>query len=520
MINLRNYQDDSVKNAVSKLIEKQNHLLVAPTGAGKTVMLSKIIDDFLKVIGKDKNILCLVHRDKINEQNARTIKAITNRNVFMFDSKIKQCGQVTMAMVQTVSSVFEKLPSFDAVFIDECHHQMAESYIKIIESQKNKAQKNNKKFYLFGTTATPTRGDGESLLKEFTNFHQIQISFLIENGYLVKPNFIDLSPVVTVLKENKKGELKEKKVIGSLSKIHINELSKIVLNAYEKYHGKKTVIYCSNHDEIKHHKEFFAKNNIKSVSIRDDSTHEERLNDIKLFEDLSSDVNVLFNVDILTEGYDYPELDTIIIARRISDNCSGLFTQIVGRGTRPIDPAKSKTIKLKFNVIDLGDNKRRFGDLSQTVNGPDDFEDDKDISIDDILSGSKERNVNKEKNSFFTQEQEKVELLYKSKYDLFENIDDVDFGIVSVANTKKQIAVFLNKKGFLSNDKILFKEVSNELEKLNSLLEQEIHQRNKPMSDMQIEVLGAKYPIHGCDFYRANCLIAWDLFKKTLKDIQ
>ena len=157
---LRPRQSELVDKAVKALKADGNTIAIAPTGAGKTVMLSAVCDRWGKV-------LVLQHRDELVDQNATTYKRVTGKPFVICDAQNKTFADTTFAMVQTLArdNNLALMPSFDLLVIDEAHHVAAESYQKIIR----RAKELNPRLAVFGVTATPERGDSRGLQAVFNN---------------------------------------------------------------------------------------------------------------------------------------------------------------------------------------------------------------------------------------------------------------------------------------------------------------------------------------------------------------
>lgn len=182
---LRPRQKEFVERSVVALQKHGNTLGIAPTGAGKTLMLSAVIGSILKA---DSKALILAHRDELTSQNQdKFLKINPGIRTSVFDAKTKSFdGQVVFSMVQTLSrkNNLEQIPFIDCLVIDEAHHAPSESYQNIIGEVKKK----NPKTLIYGVTATPNRGDKKDLGAIFSNVaDQIRISELIASGHLVRP---------------------------------------------------------------------------------------------------------------------------------------------------------------------------------------------------------------------------------------------------------------------------------------------------------------------------------------------
>lgn len=162
-------------------------LLHLPTGAGKTVIATLIIEQFLSLSSGGK-ILFIAHREEILDQTRKKIK----NHLLFADIRIEQGGrsssgqtQITIASVQTLIRRKEKFDprDFSLIICDECHHALAPSWTDVIdyfyENQRVAS-------LLLGMTATPKRTDGRSALSLFdTIAFEISRVELQDLGYLV-----------------------------------------------------------------------------------------------------------------------------------------------------------------------------------------------------------------------------------------------------------------------------------------------------------------------------------------------
>ena len=160
---LRPYQDVAVSDASKALSDRKNTIVVAPTGAGKTIMLSALVGKRYK---KGNRVLVLQHRDELVEQNMIKFSKINpDIKTSIVNGSVKDWdGEAVFSMVQTLSrdNNLAKRPKFDmVVVIDESHHVAAETYQKVI----NAVRDDNEHSEIVGFTATPNRGDGESIKK-------------------------------------------------------------------------------------------------------------------------------------------------------------------------------------------------------------------------------------------------------------------------------------------------------------------------------------------------------------------
>ncbi len=183
---LRPRQSLFVERSLSALDTHGNTLGVAPTGTGKTIILSAVAG---QMIGDSRAKACvLAHRDELTDQNRSKFSRVNpGMTTSVVDAGSKNWGgQVTFAMVPTLSrpANLDAMPAVDLLVIDEAHHAVADSYRRIIDRVLHR----NPMARIFGVTATPNRGDRKGLREVFTNVaDQIRMGELIASDHLVRP---------------------------------------------------------------------------------------------------------------------------------------------------------------------------------------------------------------------------------------------------------------------------------------------------------------------------------------------
>lgn len=182
---LRPRQKTFVERSLAALASRGNTLGLAPTGAGKTIMLSAVTGE---MIGDGAKACVLAHRDELTAQNrAKFQRVVPGVATSVIDATEKSWGgQVAFAMVPTLAraSNLADMPRLDLLVIDEAHHAVADSYRRIIE----RVREANPDARLFGVTATPNRGDKKGLREIFDNVaDQVRLGELIASGHLVPP---------------------------------------------------------------------------------------------------------------------------------------------------------------------------------------------------------------------------------------------------------------------------------------------------------------------------------------------
>ena len=362
---LRPRQKAFVECCVNALHEHGNTLGVAPTGAGKTIMLSGVVGELLKN-GVDK-VCVLAHRDELTEQNnEKFLRVNPSVSTSVYDASTKSWdGNVTFAMVQTLSrqASVDKMPPLDLIVVDEAHHAAAESYQRII----NQAYDTNPNLKLFGVTATPNRGDKKALRPIFSNVgDQISIAELIASGHLVKPRtfVIDVEGTQEKLQAVRKtvDDFDMREVEAIMNKAPINQA---IVDHWRKHAAnRKTVIFCSTVDHAAKIKETFAANGIETAFVHGKLNSSERQKELESFTNGSA--KVIVNVAVLTEGWDYPPTSCVILLRPSSYKST--MIQMIGRGLRTIDPNEhSGIVKTDCIVLDFGTSSLLHGSLEQGV---------------------------------------------------------------------------------------------------------------------------------------------------------
>lgn len=514
MISLRPYQDKAVSYAVDNLFTENNSLIVAGTGAGKTIMLSEAIRRFTNAF-KSKydrypHTLVLVHRTEIHNQNLTKFQWVAPSiptSEITADRKSVH-GLVHFGMVQTVTNVLEKLPAFDLVVVDEAHHSVANSYLEIINNNKEKNEENDT--YILGVSATPNRADKVPLIDLFNNFYQITTKFLIDSHYLVRPKFIDLSPKF----EAEFGHIAKNVDWNDKSS---NELIDRLVDDYlaNKQQGK-SIIFAPSHKIC-----LLIKSNLESrgrtpAYLSTGISDEERASEIERFEKGNADE--LINVDIATEGYDYPELRNVV-----DFDTNGSETQWVQKVGRGLRIAEGKT---GCTVIDFGGNLRLYPDVEVEVNLEGEFKASKGKKLckDDFYI--KETSIKKKEQATYLEKKE------YTPYSLpigWESLNDDEFGIVYAFSGSNRDALVVKKRDHYC----LFKTNKISLEKsivdsFNECITQgdlyvketssEVWNNGRLISKMQIKKLSPKYPTMTLTWHSANCIICWECWKKEISN--
>lgn len=345
MIVLRPYQTEALEAVLSseaKGINKQ--LIVLPTGAGKTVIFSH-----LPIIRKESTpMLVIAHRAELLHQAKNKIQQMNPNLIVEIEQAENIAGKVdvVVASVPTMgranSDRIEKFPKdyFKTIIIDEAHHAAAPTYRRIVDYfQPN---------LILGVTATPQRSDSTRLIDVFQEIvYYKTIEDLIKQGWLTRlvgyriKTETDLTEI-----EVSDGDFVQSQLQDAVN--NPNRNASIVAAYQQICQERKTLVFAAGVQHAKDLALSFTKNSITTEVILGETPDEERSTILQKFR--NNEIKVLINVGVLTEGFDEPSVQAIILARPTKSTL--LYTQVVGRGTR-LDEGKDNCL-----IIDISDTTK------------------------------------------------------------------------------------------------------------------------------------------------------------------
>lgn len=310
-------------------------LLVLPTGCGKTIVFAKVTEDCVR---RGDRVLILAHRGELLEQAADKIHKSTGLGCAVEKAEKSCIGSWFRIVVGSVQSMMREkrlgqFPSdyFQTIIIDEAHHCISDSYQKVLD-HFDQAK-------VLGVTATPDRGDMrnlgsyfESLAYEYTLPKAIKEGYLSPIKALTIPLKIDMSGVGVQAGDFKASD------IGTALDPYLQGIAK-EMKKYCK--DKKTVVFLPLVKTSQKFRDILNDHGFRAAEVNGDS--QDRAEVLEAFD--RGDYNVLCNSMLLTEGWDCPSVDCVVVLR--PTKVRSLYCQMVGRGTR-LSPGKDHLLLLDF----------------------------------------------------------------------------------------------------------------------------------------------------------------------------
>jgi superfamily II DNA or RNA helicase len=356
---LRDYQEEAVCSLLSPPEEVTRSLAVLPTGSGKTIIFAALLDRFLQ---NGERALVLAHREELLTQardkiafaapslhveieQAASFASRTHPSSSFFENRERS---VVVGSMQTLRGkrLKEWEPdSFRIIILDEAHHATGGAYIDILTHFGCLDGRTR----LVGVTATPKRTDGIGL---GAIFQEIAVEYgirdMIHGGFLVPirawqvQTTVDLRSVKTTAGDYAVGELEEA--------VNNEKRNCEIVSAYEQYaNGMQSVVFCAGVQHSRNVADIFNQRNVPAEPVWGEMGREARAQALASYH--RGETRVLTNYGILTEGWDAPQTQCIILARPTKSEL--LYTQMLGRALR-LHPGKDHMVAIDVADVTSG----------------------------------------------------------------------------------------------------------------------------------------------------------------------
>jgi len=356
---IRPYQSDAIQAVLSDWNSGiQSSVLSLPTGVGKTFTSLSLLKEFCT---DGKGFIFVVHRDFLVKQTAKEARQL-GLEVYAKSGNYKD-GDPTSPNVVTTIQYLARSKNLDAILdgrdlsvlvYDECHHAFASMYRKVQAAFVEKFPSGK----VLGLTATLVRSDGKPLGEVFQKLSYFQpVQKFIRDKYLapikafrvVCPD-LDMSGV----KITRDGDFDEQ---GTVAAVNSSQWKSILLSKWkEEARGKRTIVFAPSVGASEEFAEFAVKNGVSCEHVDANTAPEKRA--VILEEFATGKLTMLSNFNILTEGFDVPGIECVIMARPTKSQ--SVYIQCVGRGLR-LFPGKEFA-----TVLDLTDKDHtivQFGEI-------------------------------------------------------------------------------------------------------------------------------------------------------------
>lgn len=350
---LRDYQKEASNAAIEFFSNKPKHnaIMVLPTGSGKSLIIADIaakLKEPTLVFQPSKEIL---------EQNFKKLCSygIWDCSIYSASLNSKKISRITFATIGSAINNKEVFSHFKNIIIDECHFVNAKQgqYLEFLEQME---------VPVLGLTATPYRLSSNSfgsILKFITRtrprvfkdvIYHSQISELLSRGYLAKLNYYQIGVISSenLILNSTKADYTDRSVVNEYKRTNFEQKTLEIVERLIRAGRENILVFTRFIEES----QYLVDNLMGLAEIITGKTPKKERE--RILEDFKTgQLRVVCNVGVLTTGFDFPELSTIVLARPTLS--LALYYQMVGRGIRPHKNKKEGW------VVDLCGNFKRFG---------------------------------------------------------------------------------------------------------------------------------------------------------------
>tara|TARA_R110000822_G_scaffold79406_3_gene189867 strand:+ start:4701 stop:6206 length:1506 start_codon:yes stop_codon:yes gene_type:complete len=324
-VKLREYQEQAIEMVRYEFSRgRKKVLLVAPTGAGKTVIASAMIK-----ASQDKSnaSLFVAHRRELVKQCSQKLTDFgVSHGVVMADYSPNNLANVQVASLQTYTARKDNhhfwKPNAKVIFLDEAHRSVSKTFQDLVQEYPDA--------FIIGLTATPCRADGKGLGNYYDALVNCgTIADLTEKGFLtpariLAPSMPDLKGLkIQAGDYEKRGlntRMNQPKLVGDL-----------VTHWLKHGKGRPTVVFASSIAHSKYIASIFNDNGVRAGHVDGEMDEVSRVEVLRKLHD--GEIDVISNCMVLTEGWDEPKVSCVVIARPTKSY--GMYLQMVGRALRP-----------------------------------------------------------------------------------------------------------------------------------------------------------------------------------------
>lgn len=337
---LRPYQQAAVSAIESEWEQgRDKTLLVLPTGTGKTVVFATVMGNAAR---SGKRSLVLAHRGELLDQAASKVQAVTGMGCSVEKADQTCLGTWNFATVGSVQTLMrdkrlEAIPQdrFDVIIVDEAHHATSDSYRKVLGHFPDAK--------VLGVTATPDRADRKNLGTVFESLaFEYSMPEAIRDGYLcpIEAQTIPLDIDITAVRQSSGdyslGDL------GNALDPYLESIADEMIAA--GCAEKRTVVFLPLVATSKKFRAILQSKGLSAAEVNGESLDRSEV----LADFDAGKYQVLCNSMLLTEGWDCPAVDCIVVLR--ATRSRALYAQMVGRGTR-LSPETGKTHLLLLDFL-------------------------------------------------------------------------------------------------------------------------------------------------------------------------
>lgn len=430
---LREYQTECIETIKTHFEEYDRQLIQLPTGSGKTFIFLKYLSMF------SKRSLIIVPTKELCEQVEENSSFFFPKGVYRKKRNYMIEANHYVVTAQSLPYKFMrhwvKTQEFDHIVIDEAHRAYSKTYMDFIDHYRKCGYSPK----IIGFTATPERYDKKSLLDVFEEItYQKTFYDLITEGYLCDVEGYRIKTKIDLHKSTRSPDFNA----TDLRKLDTDTRNNIILDTFRKKCSKvKTLIFCVTVDHARKLSTALLNEGYKAACVYGDMPFNQRKEILQKFK--SGEIQVLCNCQLLTEGFDEPSIENLIIARPTQSK--SLYCQMVGRCVRLFPGKKiARVYELTDNTHDIC----TFDVAAETESsGKYEYKDGQRLSqiYKELISlDLSEIDLEEEKFSF-----------YEKKSDFFENLPPSEWQIYQL---RKEGIQYMNPINFFQAGFLLWKQ--------------------------------------------------------------